>query len=307
MSLYCFATLGGEELGFIRLRGVGLANCLFPWARCVLASERFGLKRIASTWPQICHRQWMRRDLDKRCYIGLMDDRRGAISGVKKIALLATRWRITENKFLSAPQAFHQGIVLFEGIDGYFASMLADHAFLRKRLIDATRPKYRPPGPLDAICIHVRYGDATPPDSPRAKTLSTHFHLRQRMSWFVHALSECRRHLGQDAPALVFSDATDGELRPLLALPGVRRVFFGSAISDLLAMSSARVLIASGSTFSMWAAYLGRMPVIWPPSQRRQRLHGPNWEYETELGQDRLPEPVASLISAHRAGAVARP
>ena len=98
----------------------------------------------------------------------------------------------------------------------------------------------------------------------------------------------------------MFSDASDEELRPLLGRPNVQRAFFGSSVADLLAMSTASVLIASGSTFSMWAAYLGRMPVIWPKDQRRQRLHGDAWEYEVELGYEPIPDIVASLIGTSR-------
>src|SRR5205085_696868 len=106
---------------------------------------------------------------------------------------------------------------------------------------------------------------------------------------------ELRSAMGSTVPVWVFSDASDDEIRPLLAITGVRRVFFGSAIADLLAMSTAKVLVASGSTFSMWAAFLGRMPVIWPPHNRRQKLHGSNWEFEIELDGP-LPNLVAELV-----------
>jgi hypothetical protein len=296
-GLYSFANLGGTELGLFRLHGVGLANCLFPWARCVLASQEFRLRRIASTWPQLCHRQWIRWDRDKRTYVGLMDERNAAIGGPRKLALLARQPRIAERDFLADPESFHRGVIFFRGIDGYFSSMLEDHARVRAALIGATRPQHRPPTDTPrSICIHVRYGDATDPDSEKARMRTSHHHLRQRIGWFIHALNECRRQLGPSTPALVFSDASDQELRPLLALPGVRRVFFGSAIADLLALSTASLLIASGSTFSLWAAYLGRMPVLWPSRQRHQRLHGDQVEYEPEIEFGPLPDSFASLI-----------
>jgi hypothetical protein len=299
MSLFSFASLGGIELSYFRLRGVGLANCLFPWARCVLASEKFGLRRIASTWPQLCHRQWIRGDRDKRSYIGLIDEGAGAVGGLSKLALLASRPRIAERDFLCAPESFQRGVVVFRGIDGYFESMLDDYEIVRRALITSTRPKHKDcleRGPLSGICIHVRYGDATDPDGPNANALTIPYHFRQRMSWFIHALNDCRRCVGEHTPALVFSDASEEELRPLLALPNVRRAFFGSAIADLLAMSTAPVLVASSSTFSMWAAYLGRMPTIWPAGQRRQRLHPDKPAFEPELGFDRLSADVASLL-----------
>ena len=111
----------------------------------------------------------------------------------------------------------------------------------------------------------------------------------------MRAVQELRKVMEPKVPVWVFSDAADDEIQPLLALPGVRRVFFRSAVADLLAMSTAKVLVASGSTFSMWAAFLGRMPVIWPPNSKRQNLHGSNWEYEIELDGP-LPYRVAELV-----------
>ena len=140
-GLYSYAHLGGIDCGLVRLRGVGLANCLFPWARCVLASGRLGLNRIASTWPQFCHRQWMSWDRDKRCYLGLMDENNAAIHGARKLTLLATQPRIAACDFLADPEAFHRGVVLFGGIDGYFASMLDDYELVRKLLVGTIRPK----------------------------------------------------------------------------------------------------------------------------------------------------------------------
>jgi hypothetical protein len=303
-NLYSFAKLGGVECGVFRLRGVGLANCLFPWARCAIASRQFGLKRVASTWPQLCHRQWLRLDRDKRCYIGLIDESHHALTGYPKLAVLATEPRITEVEFLADPQRFESGVVVFSGIDSYFSSMLNDYAFVRSSLVSSTRPEHTDPlraGLHDSICIHVRYGDFADPDRQQPEI----YHVRQRISWFIHVLNECQHHIGRETPALIFSDASDGELGPLLDLPHVRRAFFGNSIADLYAMSTARVLIASGSTLSMWAAYLGRMPVIWPQSQRRQRLHGSEWEYEAELGYDPLPERVASLIRSEHSRSVA--
>jgi hypothetical protein len=295
--LYSFANLGGIECGLFRLRGVGLANCLFPWARCVVASERHELQRITSTWPQLCHRQWIRRDLDKRTYAGLIDER-SAIHGGRKLRLLATQQRIEEQVFLSAPERFQDGIVWFSGIDRYFAPILNNHRAVRKSLMDATRPKHKvnlSSAPKRELFVHVRYGDAVDANTPEGRALKIHYHLRQPMSWFVHMVGEVRRHVGE-VPVRVFSDAKNDELRPLLTLPNVTRLTYGSSIADLLALSSANVLVASGSTFSMWASYLGRMPVIWPLSQKRQNLHGSAWEYEVELDHEPLPETVASLL-----------
>ena len=40
----------------------------------------------------------------------------------------------------------------------------------------------------------------------------------------------------------------------------------------MLALSNAKVLVSSASTFSMWASFLGQIPTIWFPGQMRQKL-----------------------------------
>jgi hypothetical protein len=84
----------------------------------------------------------------------------------------------------------------------------------------------------------------------------------------VAALKAVREVVGFNAPALVVSDGTPGDLRQLLAIDGVSLVRPGCAISDLLTLAKARVLIGSGgSSFSAWASFLGGMPTISHPGQ----------------------------------------
>jgi hypothetical protein len=189
-------------------------------------------------------------------------------------------------------------LVTFAGIDGYFTDLLNDQALVRQTLFSSARREHRVPlerVPDRAINVHVRLGDFRPDQEKGCGSVSG-FNVRQPISWFVDIVQKLRRHTGSDIPVSVFSDGTDEALRPLLALPNSKRVTFGSSLADLFALSSAKIIVASGSTFSMWAAYLGGMPVIWPRGQRRQRLHGSNWEYESEVGTEALPERVTALV-----------
>ena len=93
------------------------------------------------------------------------------------------------------------------------------------------------------------------------------------IEWYIQVLEAVRRHTGHAHRARVFSDGTEAELAPLLSLPGVQRVEYGSSIADMLALSRARLLIASGSTFSMWASFLHQAPTVWYPGKWQQRLH----------------------------------
>jgi hypothetical protein len=105
------------------------------------------------------------------------------------------------------------------------------------------------------------------------------------LDWYLSVIKSLRSHFGQ-LPVDVFSDGSDEELRPLTSLSGVTRRTFGSSIGDILALSSSAILVASGSTFSMWASYLGRQPVVWYPGRRFQKLLFDTPEAEVEsLGE----------------------
>ena len=295
-ELYSFAHLGGTDCGPFRLRGVGLANCLFPWARCAVASRKFGLRRIASTWPQLCHRQWMRRDPDKRCYVGLFDEAVDAVQGVRKHLLLTRLPRIPEGEFLRRPPE-KPGVVVFTGMDGFFADLLDDHEYVRALLVQCTRRRHLPDAGetvTRGIAVHVRARRlplgrrSASRRSAKCKAADRLVRSRDRDDWEKRSA-----RIGQSAFSLTGRTTTFVRSS---APPNVRREFFGSSIADLHAMSTAKILVASASTFSMWAAYLARMPVIWPLGRRIQALHGNRWEHEPEVGFGALPDEFVSLI-----------
>ncbi|HEX6066010.1 MAG TPA: hypothetical protein VFZ04_17375, partial [Longimicrobiales bacterium] len=76
------------------------------------------------------------------------------------------------------------------------------------------------------------------------------------------ALRALRRMLQKDVPALVVSDGASAGLAELLAEPHTELIRTGVPLADLLSLSGARVLLASGSSFSAWAAFLGGMPAV---------------------------------------------
>lgn len=273
---YAFAHLGGDlELGLLRLRGVGLANMLFPWARYVVGARKFGLQKIAPTWSQIAHRHWIRNDEDKRWYGDLFHPAADEITGPGRLRRLATLKRRLESeagKFADDPKS----MIVFSGKDDYFRDVLAEHATVREALLKITEPKRIRPlseGYSPAIAVHVRLGDFKAANVPAGVSVTNTrmTNTRISMDWYVNIIQGLRAQLG-DLKVEVFSDGTDEELRPLTSLSGVARKTFGSSIADILALSCSAILVSSGSTFSMWASYLGRQPVVWHPGRLFQRL-----------------------------------
>lgn len=281
---YSYAKLGSYDLGAFRLNGPGLGNLLFPWARFIVATYKHGLQPIAPTWPQFKFGPLIRRETDGRFYVDLFITPANQIHGIRKLFLLHTLPKIREEQAQSMLLNTNNDnrrprLIVFEGPGNYLREILKDHDLVRRELLRITLGKHKTGLEQDfsnSISVHVRLGDFK------------QWSLQTPLSWFVNAVREVRKIKGAEVPVHIFSDGTDDELRPLLALPGVRRTGFGSSVADLLALSCANTLIASGgSTFSIWASYLGRMPVLWPPGTNYYKLYydDPTLEVEYKVGE----------------------
>ena len=83
-----------------------------------------------------------------------------------------------------------------------------------------------------------------------------------------------------------------------MELDNAERVMTGSPLVDLILLSKAKILIGSkNSTFSQWASYLGRMPVIWPKgSLKINRLYLEKDNYEIESDGKYLPKKFTQIL-----------
>jgi hypothetical protein len=294
---YAYAKLTGHDLGIVRVSGLGLGNLLIPWARSLVAARRHGLRAIWPTWCQLRIGPVLRGEQDKKHYCGLFRATPSYVRGFAKLRLLTLAPRRSESVLASPGDGPEPAtVIVFEGMAGRFAPILGEHQLVRQELLAITRPEHGAaaawqPGP--SVSVHVRLGDfATPGDTAPLEEGTVN--LRIPIEWYRDRAEEIRAAMRTQCPVYVFSDGTDAELGPLLDLPGARRAAFGSSVADLWALSRSYVLVASGSTFSMWASYLGRMPVVWHRGQFRQRLYDEAGGIEVEC------EPGGSLPDGAR-------
>jgi hypothetical protein len=258
-----------------RLPRGGLGNRLFPWARCRIYSHLHAVPMLAPRWAQLPFGTLLRRERDLRTYADLFLRRAGDIGGWQGARIKLQATRIAEPELLSAaPPACETGpgLVVFEGYETQFCPLHGWNELLCDELLEITRPEWRQKAAVDGpyVAVHVRRGDF---QRPNAHTdLSRVDNTATPLSWFVASLEAVRAHLGASIPAVVTSDASPDELRLLLDLDNVRQVASGSAVGDLLVLSRAILLLASGSSFSAWASYLGRMPTLSHPGQNLDRL-----------------------------------
>ncbi|WP_153307575.1 alpha-1,2-fucosyltransferase [Desulfospira joergensenii] len=279
MRRYVYPHLGGLDLGVLRIRGHGLGNLLFPWARATIAARDHNLIPINPTWPQLKPGHFMRGESDYRTYRNLFRTTPDSVTGLHKLWLLCTAVRESEFALQKFPQERRNrsSIVQFAGMDQMFEPFLEEHAFLKKKLLEIVLPEHTKGMEGDhvgGIGIHVRRGD---------------FCIANRsvdITWYCEVVEELKRKLGKNVRFNVFTDGTSEELAPLLKKPDVQMYSFGSSIADLLALSCSGLLVGSaGSTFSMWAGYLGQMPAVWPRHKIHEKGNVPKLLYNQPLAE----------------------
>jgi hypothetical protein len=247
----------------------GLGNRLFPWARCRVFSLLHRAPMLAPAWAQLKLGPIVRGEIDYRIYHNLFRHHPTYVRGLKRTLVRVVASEVKEPPTLGSPVGGAGTVIVkFEGQAAAFAPLTGWHEHLYRELRAITRNRW-----LDAvdqfphvpIGVHVRCGDFAPPMN--AEDLQTKGNIRTPLEWFIDCLETIRNAVGAPVRAYVVSDGRAGELKELLTTPNVVLARTGSAISDLLLLARARVLVASGSSFSAWASFLGEMPTVSHPGQ----------------------------------------
>ena len=281
MKKYVFASLGKLESLGIRIGGAGLGNMLFTWAKSIVYAKNNNLIFIPPTWSSLKIGPMLRGEFDKRFYNNLFKSDH-SFSVFKKFWVLNFK---------------RKEVQVFQGMEGLFNDFLNEHQFIKTKILDITGEEHLKnikDFSGDGISIHIRMGDFYPFTNEK-ELREGKWNTQLPLKWYISQIEKIRNETNKDIPVYIFSDATDEELLKVLELPNTHREFFGSAIADMLALSKSKVLIASGSTFSSWASFLGQNHTIWFPGQQRMRLVESDEKFDGELDYD---TPVPSFIKA---------
>ena len=266
---YTFVSLGKFESFGVRLGGAGLGNIMFPWASALVYAKKNNLTMIQTTWTNLKIGTFFRKERDKRIYKDLFLETEG-ISGLKKFFLLN----------------FSNNVKVFSEMNDLFQPFRNEQDFVKSELLKIINPYHLTRSRKfnsNSIAIHIRMGDFAIPKNEKVLRNGA-WNFRLPIKWYVSIIEKIQKE--SDLPIYIFSDSNDYEIKEILAYDNCNRVYFGSAISDLLALSTCKVLISSASTFSMWASYIGQMPTIWFPGQMRQKLLLENSKFEGEVDYD---------------------
>ncbi len=278
---YTFSSLGFLESSGMRIGGAGLGNILFPWARSIIYSRDHNLTRIQTTWRNLKLGPLFRREMDSRLYFNLFTGKDG-VDGFKKFYLL----NFTDN------------VKIFSGMEGLFGEFINEYEYIRNELFKIINPYhlYKPNKMnCNSIAVHIRMGDFIS-DDKEDKLRSGFWNHRIPLKWYVNQIEKIRKIC--DLPIYIFSDGKESDLIEILKINNCSRVFFGSAISDMIALSNCRIIISSSSTFCMWSSFLGQVPTIYFPGQLKQRLLNKEDILEFELDyNDNIPSIIKRIIS----------
>ena len=293
--MYVYIDLGGKDLCLLRVGGPGLGNLLFPWARGIVAAKKYDAIPIWPTWPQLKIGPYIRRERDKRNYTDTFLATDKYCQGMQKIKCVMCLSKLGVSEDLLKNGLYGKdNVFIFSGMDDFFQPIINDHQIVRSELEKIVHPKhfsYRTFDYSNTISVHVRLGDFSEYDE---NTSGVSSNMKMPLEWYIEVIDQLRSN--QSTKVLIFSDGSDEELELLLKMPNVKRVNFGSAIADLLALSHSNIMISSNSTFSMWASYLGRMPVIRPNNLQLYSEHECD-EVEVKIGA-RLPADFLNQLLA---------
>ena len=265
---YIYPVLGAvKDLGFVRLSGVGLGNSFFSYFHAFVLAKQSAGHLIRPAWPSLKLGTWLRQERSKRTYIELFRPLPDEVSGLKKARLfVCTRNRNEIEVYKNCITKVKTGTINNVKVKEFTFNGLREHRNdIRFRVLTLLRTRGRSEWKqMRYIGVHVRLGDfATAKDKSQAlKNTNT----RIPLEWYINVVAALRARYPEYEIRL-FSDGHPSELKPLLST-GVTLHCGESDAEDLIALASSSLVVASLSTFSEWAVFLGNQPSIWLQTER---------------------------------------
>ncbi|MGE4047308.1 MAG: hypothetical protein AB7F35_20770 [Acetobacteraceae bacterium] len=260
------------DLGFARIVGHGLGNCLYTYFHAVILAKEIHAQLLAPTWPSLRIGPLLRWERSFRRYSKMFRAHPDEISGLAKTKHLLLGWprrhRVPVGPgYRGTLRPNQMNVVITK--DWTFSGLHEHRETIRRRLLEMlATPPATPPnwGARNYVAVHIRLGDfavARPEDLTSGRV----HNLRIPLEWYEQVIRRVRA-VFPELPVRIFSDGKDNELRDVLRIQGTTLWREPDDVGDLLAMAQAKLLIGSNSTFVRWSAFLGNMPSVWFRTER---------------------------------------
>ncbi len=241
-----------EVANLFRIGGPGLGNLLFPLCRSYIYSLKYGGEVLPPVWASLKPGAYLRCEKEKRGYTDVFKS-----NFVKRTSLQLRHIfnkSVSEDSFLKSSSEYlgtENTTIKVEGLRTFFSDLKGYHQQLLSYILTISSQhikKMYTEFDNNSIGVHIRLGDFGE-DS------------RTSLTWYRHTITILQRTY-PDIKFIIFSDGKDEELKSILSLPNCKRVEKPNALADILCLSKCQIIIGSNSTFSAWAAFLGRKPFI---------------------------------------------
>lgn len=233
--MYHYPLLSSPDIGFIRAPGPGLGNLLFPITRALQAAKikeeifvpptMFNLK-IGPLVRQEKNLRFYNKEFKKRSFREWMN---------------FVRINIYRNK-----------VTFYSGEQNLFHDIKESRFLIKNWLFSNSIEK--PINIAGKIAVHIRRGDFS-------KSNKSDLSFQIPTQWYLDAVDRLLSKI--DMEVILFSDAKVSDEWLIFG----SRVKFSqnlSACSNILSMSTADILLASRSTFSLWSYFLSNQNTYFP-------------------------------------------
>ena len=259
-------------------RGTGLGNRLFPWARCIIFSHKHQTPMLMPYWFHIRKGALIKGGIDystalKKILIYNNFENYGQyINGLRRLFILTTFRKVNElNQNYS--ESSNRELYLFSGDSAFFNGLHEYHTLIKTSLeqdLHHSLRKFIANTVVSPIVMNIRRGKDFK-DAVVESDFMNKGAIRTPLVWFIETLKQIRSMMNADIPALIISEGDRNDFKDLLTLPNVILSKSPSAITDLILLSKAKIILGSGgSSFTAWGSFLSKASTITIPGQSLQ-------------------------------------
>ena len=233
--MYHYPILSSPDFGFIRAPGPGFGNLLFPITRALQAAK---IKReifVPPTMFNVKIGPLIRQEKSFRLYN----------KEIKKRNF--SEWM----NFLRV-YTYRDQVTFYSGEGNCFHDIKESRLLIKDWLLLNTLEK--PINNSGKIAVHIRRGDFK-------KSNNSNFSYQIPTQWYLDTVDRLLTKI--DTEVILFSDSKVSDKWSIFG-SRIKLSQNKSACSNILSMSTADILVASRSTFSLWSYFLSRQNTLFP-------------------------------------------
>ena len=123
--------------------------------------------------------------------------------------------------------------------------------------------------------------------------------VRIPLEWFENIIKQIRKIVNKNVKVYLMSDGSDRALQSIFKLGNVERFDLDNSICNILAMAKAKLMVVSGSTYSLWARFLGQMSSIAFKNQYKEKvLYDDKNKFEIDI-EEKIEEKYYSILRSY--------